>query len=325
MKIDLADQVQWMAFGNRGTRIAIHDNNGVKVCEYPQLNTIFALTDRHGLSCAFSPDGRTLACGTYLWSEGFIGKVERHLIEIWDVEKNEVIERVELPHKREAPTSYCLVFSPDSAWLAVVREDGLVVATHVRTRKSTYLEQPRERFFQSMPSCIFFREMCILAYTYLDEAIKLVELDSMRRIHTLKVNNVFQLFGYRRSDAKMLVAKHGKDDYDNQFATMDIDSGNVVPLIEGRRGYLWSPVYPTLSPSGKYIAAVVLKETPTLLFSKPIHSVDIWDTHTGRLVSETITDKMTDKGLLQSVFSLAFASDRNLLVGKRGSIEEIVL
>lgn len=323
MKIELSGQIRWMAFGKNGMRFAIQDKNGVRVFDCPQLRTIFTLPDQVWSECEFSPNGRFLACGTYLWSSDFIKKVEHQLIDIWDIEAREIIGRVTLPHGSDTSISYCLKFSPDSAWLAIVREDGLVVATHLTTFEPTYLEQPRLRFFKSAPSCIFLRGTCVLAYTYLDEAIKVVELDSRRQIRNLKVDGEYKLIGYRQQDSKIFVARYGKDDYDNQLMLLDLDANTAVKLIGGAPGYRWSPSYPTLSPGSNYLAASVFKETSFLFFTKAIHSVDVWDASSGQLVSENITDKMTDRGLFHSVNSLAFAAENRLLIGKSGLIDEI--
>lgn len=323
MKIDLSKHVSWIAFGNNGTRIAIQDDCRLRICNYPQLETVFERPDLARAQCALSPNGRILVCGTYLWSGDYFKKVERQLIEVWDVDKNAVIGRIKLPHSRENPVSSKLIISHDNNWIAVVREDGLVVSIHIGSCRVTQIENPQERFFKSMPSGIFVDETSVLAYTYLDESIRLIELGSMRHIRTINVHDILQIFGYRITDNKILVVRYGKDDYDNQITSLDIETGHLIPIIRGKRGYLWSPGYTALSPNSKYIAALVFKETPYFLVSKPIHSIDIWDAYTGRLISETITDQMTKNGLTLSVFSLAFASDDKLFAGKSGSIERI--
>lgn len=326
MDISAVGQVAWMAFGRRGELLAIRDGSGVRIYDYLRRKSIFALPDQHYCDCALSPDGRFLACGMYVWSQDFIRKVERQRIDIWSVAGNDVIASVDLPHGKETPISFDLEFSPDGAWLAVVRMDGLVTATHLPTRKTIYLEQPRDQFYLSMPSCFFFPETCVLAYTYLDEAITIINLSAQQRILGLKVKDVFQLIGYGRSDAKIVVGRYGQDDYDNQIAVLDTDTGSLTPLVGGGRGYRWSPSCVTLSQGGNYLAALVFKETPSLLSAKASFSVGVWDARTGSVVSEVITDNMSERGLSPSVFSLAFEPPGGkLLVGRRDSIEAMPL
>lgn len=324
MTISAIGQVEWMAFDARGQLLAIRDNDGVRVYDYLRQASLIALPRTYS-RCAFSPDGRFLACDMYVWSDDFIRKVKGHRIDIWNVADKQVIASVDLAHSKEQPVLSCLEFSSDSAWLAVVRMDGLVAATHLATRQTVHLEQPREgRFFMSMPSCFFFPRTCILAYTYLDEVISFVDLSTKQRIPGLRVNDMFQLVGYTPSE-RIVVAMHGKDDYDNQIAILDTDTGALLPLVGGIRGYRWSPSCVTLSQGGEYVAAIVFKETPGLLSAKATFSVGVWDARTGSALSELITDRMSERGLSPSVFSLAFSPGNRLFVGRRDAIEVIPL
>ena len=318
MGVPVVGDVRWMAFSGSGSRLAVRDNNGVTVHDFRQARPIFTFVG-YISECAFSADGLFLACGGHSVPEWLR---YLHFVQVWDVERNEIVCSLDFPPASKRLTSFHLEFSPDSSWLAVVREDGLVSVIHIATGKATYLEQRKERYFESMPSC-FFQETCVLAYTYLDEAIKMVDLNSGQTLFTKRVDDVFELIGCRRTDNNILVTHHGKDDYDNQIAVIDTKRGTIAPLIRGRRGYRWSILNPTLSGTGEYLAAIVYKETRSLLLIRAVHAVTIWDVQSGALIREIIVDERTSQGLTLSVSSIVFAPAGMLLVGRRGSIEQI--
>jgi WD40 repeat protein len=223
-------------------------------------------------------------------------------------------------------------FSPDSTQLAIVRADGLVSVIRVATGQSVLLESPRKRYCENLPSCFFLPASDALVYTYLDEAIKITCINSGRTTLSLELNiqqGVFecnQLIGYRPSDHKLLAAFNGKDDYNNQIDVLDPRNGARTPFIRGSKGYRWSPSNITLSPRGDYLAASVLKEVRSLLLIQWLCAVAVWDARTGQFISETTIDKESNsRGLVLSVFSLAFCPTGNLLVGRRGSIEQVAL
>ncbi len=331
MRIPVAGEVTWMAFSSSGTRLAIHDKIGVTVCDYTQGNIIFKLDAPSALDCAYSPDGRLLACKDYEQPEGFFGKTHLQYVHIWDITRHEQVCRVEFPHDHESVALCCLKFSPDSAQLAMVREDGLVCVIRIATGQAIHLETPRKRFYSSRPSCVFFPGSDALAYTYLDEAINITDLNAGRRVLSLALDTesgVFEcnhIIGFRRSDQKLLVAVNGKDDYHNRIDALDARNGTRIPFILGSRGYLWCPSHIALSPDGSYLAASVLKEVRRFVITQALYAVTVWNAVTGDVITETTTDKATSEGLVSSVFSLAFDPTGGLFVGRRDSIQQVAM
>jgi WD40 repeat protein len=323
MTISVVGQVDWMAFGLRGELLAIRDADGVKVYDFVRDRSNPRFSAQNCSVCALSQDERLLACGMYMWSEDFIRRVIGQRVEVWDLERSKVIATIELPHATEVPISTAIEFSSSSEWLAVVRMDGLVSATYLPTRQTIRIEESRDRFFLSHPSCFFFPDTRILAYTYLDETITIIDLDTRQRILTLKVSDTFRLIGHGRADSKIIAARYGNDDYNNQIGLMDTDTGAFTPLVGGGRGYRWSPSSIQLSRGGDYLAAVIFKEAPSLFSAKATFSVGVWNARTGATVCEVVTDNMTEHGLSPSVFSLAFAPAGKLLIGRQNSIEAL--
>lgn len=330
MGIFVDGDVRWMAFSSSGSCFAIHDKKGVTVYEYSNGNIIFRLTELRVSECAYSPDGRLLACQGYRDAEGFPNKIES-LIQIWDIRRNKQIYSIEYPKNPELGGLSCLKFSPDSTQLAIVRDDGLVWVIRVATGQAVHLESPSKRCYSSPASCVFFPGSEALVYTHLDEAIKIADLNAGRTMLPLNLrrqSDVFEcneLIGFRPSDQKLLVAFYGNDAYHNRIEVLDARSGTRVPLVGGKRGYMWFPRNVTLSPRGDYLAAIVLKEARTFLLTQRLYTVTVWDAQTGNVISETTTDKPTSQGLVSTVFSIVFSPTGSLLVGRRNSIERIAV
>ncbi len=325
MGIRVAGEVKWMAFSSNGSRLAIHDKMGVTVYDYSNGSIVFRLTGLRVLEGAYSPDGQFLACQGYKDMEGVPDKIEP-LVQIWDITRNKQLCCIEYPRNNEFGAISCLKFSPNSTQLALVRDDGLVAVIRVETGQAFHLENPSKRFYSSSPSCVFFPGSEALVYIHLDEAIKIADLDAG---HSRKLDRQLgavewnELIGFRPSDQKLLVVFRGKDDYHNRIDALDVRNGARAPFISGKRGYMWCPRNVTLSPSGDYLAASVLKEARSFLLTQPSYAVTVWDVRTGNVISEITTDKPTSQGLVSSVFSLAFCPAGNLLVGRRDSIEQV--
>ena len=151
------------------------------------------------------------------------------------------------------------------------------------------------------------------------------DLQLGRPERAVNVDDMFSVIGYSRATKKILVAHHGATDYDNQITILDPWDGAIRPLIHGPRGYRWSPWPFALSASGEYLAASVFQEVRPFLFVQRRNTVTIWNVRTGEVISETITDVPTNEGLSCSVYSLVFCPTGNLLVGRRGAVEQVSL
>ena len=148
MGIRVAGEVTWMAFSSSGNRLAIHDKIGVTVYDYPQGNTVFKLHEPKVLRCAYSPDGRLLACEDCKQPEGSSSKTKLQSFQVWDIVRNKQICCVEFPHDYDSVTLCCMKFSPDSTQLAIVCVDGLVSVIRVATGEAVHLESPRKRHLE---------------------------------------------------------------------------------------------------------------------------------------------------------------------------------
>ena len=137
MSISTSGHVTWMAFSEDGARFALCDNKGAAVYDSPQHRLVFTHPTAHG-DCALSPDGQYLACRIRS-SPTYLTYLDH--VEVWEVGRNKCVYNNEFPPATRRGKSFCLKFSPDSARLAVVREDGLVSAINIATGQKVDIER----------------------------------------------------------------------------------------------------------------------------------------------------------------------------------------
>jgi len=299
---------------NLRTRSALIDNVNIN----PQVRQYLNGHTNTVVSVAFSPDGKTIASGSYdgtiiLWdvangqpignliqaSKGFIRSIafspdgktiasggDDNAVILWDVETRRPIG---LPLIGHSNTVYNLAYSPDGKMLATGSFDNTVILWDVETQK--IIGEPLTGHTNQVYCVAFSPDGKLLASGGVDNTIILWDVETQQPIgdpltgHSQRVTSV--AFS---PDGKMLAS----GSYDSTIILWDVQSRQA--LGQPLRRHSNSVRSVTFSPDGKLLAS-----------GSYDHTIILWDVETHQPISQPFTGHSDD------VKNVAFSPDGSML------------
>ena len=262
-------------------------------------------------SVAFSPDGTTLASGSFdetikLWDMAthdcvvtLTGHTEwvtsvafspdgkliasgsyDDTVKLWDVKMGRLV--LTLPHDYDIES---VAFSPDGWLLASTFGSAIKLWEVSAGREQRALTSPQGYIFGSVT---FSPDGQLLASGSRDNSVKLWDVDSGREVRTLTGHTGWVNSVAFSPDGQLLASGSN----DETIKLWDVDSGREVCTLTGHTGWVNSVAF---SPDGQLLASGSNDET-----------IKLWDVDSGREVC-TLT------GHTGYVLSVAFSSDGQLL------------
>ncbi len=268
-------------------------------------------------SVAFSPDGKTLASGSFdntikLWNIK-TGKVNNTLqghsnfvnsvafspdgkiltsgsndstIKLWNIKTGKVINTL----KGYSGSVYSVAFSPDGKTLATGADDNTIKLWNIETGKVNYTlkDYTLQGHSSHVRSVAFSPDGKTLASGSSDKSIKLWNTETGNLNNTL-FGHVFAVYSVAFSpDGKTLASGSS----DNTIRLWDIETAKINNILRRHSDSIYSVAF---SPDGKTLASGSSDKT-----------IKLWDVESGK-VNNTL------EGHLESVHSVAYSPDGKTL------------
>ena len=236
-----------------GTKMAVATGIGIWIYEAETADELNLLTGHTKAvsSVAFSPDGTTLASGSY---DG--------TVRLWDMGSGREIHT--LTGHTKAVSS--VAFSPDGATLASGSYDGTVSLWDVATGTERYALKGHTRSIRSIDDVTFNHDGTMLASAGVFNALRLWEVANGTEIRTIAAgrNGVFSV---AFSPITNTLASGG---HDKTVRVWDADTGAELHTLEGHTHHVSHVVF---SPAADVLASATGSHWDT--------TIRVWDADTG--------------------------------------------
>jgi WD40 repeat protein len=223
---------------------------------------------------AFSPDGKTLATGS--WD---------HTVRLWDGHTGQL----EATLQHTAPV-HALTFSPNGQTLATGDHNGTVELWDARTRQLKKTLRSQEHYVCRL---VFAPDGQTLAIGSLDGTARLWSISSGQQQAALRGHSGHFVSALAFSPDGTTLAMATRDLRSHEVRLWDARSGQLRAVLQGHTDAVKRLAF---SPDGK-----------TLATGSADHTARLWDAHTGQLVA-------TLQGHMGWVAALAFSPDGQTLV-----------
>ncbi|GCL41668.1 protein kinase domain-containing protein [Dolichospermum planctonicum] len=199
----------------------------------------------HGVSSvAYSPDGQTLASGSY-----------DKTIKLWNVNTGKLLQTLE----GHSDWVWSVAYSPDGQTLASESSDGTIKLWNVKTGK---LLQTLEGYYK----VAYSPDGQILASASVDKTIKLWNVNTGNLLQTLKGYSEGVTSLAYSPDSQTLASASG----DKTIKLWNVNTGELLQTLKDHSNQVWSVAY---SPDGQTVASGSRDNT-----------IKLWDVNTGKLL-----------------------------------------
>ena len=229
------------------------------------------------LTVAFSPDGRTLATGS--WDT---------YVMVWDTETGKLLRTLD----RHTDGVRAVAFSPDGSILASAGYDRTIRLWDVDTPEQKLELEGHTDYVRAV---VFSPDGRTLASGSYDRTIRLWDVDTPEQKQTLEGHTNGVLTLAFSPDGNRLAS----GSYDTTIRLWNIDTGEQLQTLREHKGTVSSVVF---SPDGRTLASGG-DDTTDLLYEDTIL---LWDAETGQLLQPL-------RGHQSDVYAVAFSPDSSTL------------